>query len=70
MMPYRGLHYTKQYIKDKLVKFGYKLWMLCSSDGYPYNSEIYCSKKYSIVEKMKKEQTLYRNSYCRKNVEP
>ena len=33
-----------QYIKGKPVKFGYKLWMRCSSDGYPYNFEIYCGK--------------------------
>ena len=44
MVPYRGLHSAKQYIKGKPVKFGYKLWILCSSDGYPYNFEIYCGK--------------------------
>ena len=44
MVPYRGLHSAKQYIKGKLDKFGYKLWLLCSSDGYPYNFEIYCGK--------------------------
>ena len=44
MVPYRGLHSAKQYIKGKPVKFGYKLWMLCSSDGFPYNFEIYCGK--------------------------
>ena len=47
MVPYRGLHSAKQYIKGKPVKFGYKLWMLCSSDGYPYNFEIYCGKNES-----------------------
>ena len=44
MVAYRGLHSVKQYIKGKPVKFGYKLWMLCSSDRYPYNFEIYCGK--------------------------
>ena len=44
MVPYRGLHSAKQYIKGKPVKFGYKLWMLCSSDGFPYNFKIYCGK--------------------------
>ena len=44
MMPYCGLHSAKQYIKGKPVKFGYKLWMLCSSDGFPYNFKIYCGK--------------------------
>ena len=60
MVPYRGLHSAKQYIKGKPVKFGYKLWMLCSSDGYLYNFEIYCGKDESrtnplgthVVEKM------------------
>ena len=33
MLPYSGLHSAKQYSKGKPVKFGYKLWMLCSSDG-------------------------------------
>ena len=47
MVPYRGLHSAKQYIKGKPVKFGYKLWMLCSSDGYPYNFEIYCGQRRS-----------------------
>ena len=45
MVPYRGLHSARQYIKGKPVKFGYKIWMLCSSDGYPYNFEIYCGKE-------------------------
>ena len=60
MVPYRGLRSAKQYIKGKPVKFGYKLWMLCNSDGYPYNFEIYCGKDESktnplgtyVVEKM------------------
>ena len=44
MVPYRGLHSAKQYIKGEPVKFGYKLWMLCSGDGFLYNFEIYCGK--------------------------
>ena len=44
MVPYLGLHSAKQYIKGKPIKFGYKLWMLCSSDECPYNFEIYCGK--------------------------
>ena len=60
MVPYRGLHSAKQYIKGKTVKLGYKLWMLCSSDEYPYNFELYCGKDESrtnplgthVVEKM------------------
>ena len=60
MALYHGLHSAKQYIKGKRVKFGYKLWMLCSSDGHPYNFETYCGKDESrtnplgthVVEKM------------------
>ena len=28
MVPYRGIHSARQYIKNKPVKFGYKIWML------------------------------------------
>ncbi len=41
---YRGLNSAKQYIKEKPVKFVYKLWKLSSSDGYSYNFEYYCGK--------------------------
>ena len=44
MVPYRGLHSAKQYMRNKPVKFGYKVWMLCSARGYPYNFELYCGK--------------------------
>ena len=47
MVPYRGLHSTRQYIKCKTVKFGYKIWMLCSSDGFHYNFKIYCGEEAS-----------------------
>jgi len=44
MVPYRGLHSAKQFMKGKLVKFGYVVWMLCSDDGFPHNLDIYCGK--------------------------
>ena len=28
IVPYRGLHSARQFIKNKAVKFGYKIWML------------------------------------------
>ena len=37
MLPYYGRHSGKQYMRNKPVKFGYKLWALASSDGYPYH---------------------------------
>ncbi|KAF2880811.1 hypothetical protein ILUMI_25368 [Ignelater luminosus] len=29
------------FIKTKPVRFGFKIWMLCGSDGYLYNTDIY-----------------------------
>ena len=34
MIPYRGLHSAKQFIKGKPVKFEFKMWVLCSADGF------------------------------------
>ena len=45
MVPYRGLRSAKQFIKGKPVKFGHKMWMLSIVDGFPYNFDIYCSKR-------------------------
>ena len=44
MEPYYGHHGAKMFIRGKHIRFGYKLWMLCSSDGYPYQANIYCGK--------------------------
>ena len=32
------------FITGKPIRFGYKVWMLFSSDGYPYQADIYCGK--------------------------
>ena len=45
MVPYHGHHSAKMFIRNKPIRFGFKLWMLCSSDGYPYNMQIYCGKQ-------------------------
>ena len=45
MVPYHGHHSAKMFIRNKPIRFGFKLWMLCSSDGYPYNIQIYCGKQ-------------------------
>ena len=34
MIPYFGRHSCKMFMKGKPVKFGFKAWCLCSSDGY------------------------------------
>ena len=44
MVPYKGLHSIRQYMKSKPIKFGYKLWALCGVDGYTYHLDIYCGK--------------------------
>ncbi|KFM77688.1 PiggyBac transposable element-derived protein 3, partial [Stegodyphus mimosarum] len=35
MVKYFGRNSLKMYMKGKPVKFGYKLWMICTFDGYP-----------------------------------
>lgn len=34
MVPYFGRHSCKMFIRGKPIRFGYKLWCLCSSTGY------------------------------------
>ena len=34
MMPYCVSHSCKMFIKGKPIRYGYKLWCLCESDGY------------------------------------
>ena len=41
MVPYFGRHSAKMFICGKSIRFGYKNWVLASSDGYPYNFETY-----------------------------
>ena len=45
MVPYYGHHPSKMFIKGKPIRFGYKIWMLCSSSGYPYAMQIYAGKE-------------------------
>ena len=37
MVPYFGRHSCKMFIRGKPIRFGYKLWCLCSANGYLYN---------------------------------
>ena len=41
MVPYFGRHSAKMFIRGKPIRFGYKNWVLASSDGYPYKFETY-----------------------------
>jgi hypothetical protein len=45
MVPYFGRHSSKMYIKGKPIRFGYKIWTLAGSDGYPYMNELYSGKR-------------------------
>ena len=42
MIKYFGCHGSKQYMRAKPIKFGYKLWTVASPDGYLYHLEPYC----------------------------
>jgi DNA excision repair protein ERCC-6 len=35
MVPYFGHHSAKMFIRGKPIRFGYKVWSLCTDDGYP-----------------------------------
>ena len=36
MVPYFGRHSCKMFIRGKPIRFGYKNWVICSNDGYPF----------------------------------
>ena len=42
MVPYFGHHPTKQFIRGKPVTFGFKLWSICTADGFMLHAEPYC----------------------------
>ena len=41
MVPHFGRHSAKMFIWGKPIRFGYKNWVLASSDRYPYKFETY-----------------------------
>ncbi|KAI4462446.1 transposase is4 [Holotrichia oblita] len=45
MVKYFGHHSSKQFIRGKPVRLGYKDWMICSSSGYCYQFDTYCGAK-------------------------
>ena len=45
-MQYYGCNFMKQFIRGKLIRFGYKNWAMCCSDtGYCFNFDLYEGKK-------------------------
>ena len=41
MIEYFGRHPFKQYIKGKLIRYGFKVWMLCSDGGACHHFSLY-----------------------------
>ena len=50
MVPYFRRHSYKQFIKAKLIRFGFKLWVLASLTGMPCHLHIYESKPIEKTE--------------------
>lgn len=50
MVKFKGRSSLKQYMKDKPIKRGYKVWMLCDSSGYNLKFEVYTGKKEGKIE--------------------
>jgi DNA excision repair protein ERCC-6 len=50
MVPYFGRHGTKQFIQGKPVRYGYKIWAICTSDGRVVWVEPYCGKDTRIED--------------------
>jgi len=44
MVQYFGRFGAKIFIRGKPIRYGYKIWCLCGSDGYPYHMQIYAGK--------------------------
>ena len=49
MVPYFGKHGAEQYIHGKLIKFGYKLWVLAKPLGYCVQFRPHAGKDTQLV---------------------
>ena len=70
MVPHKGRLSFKQYIKNKAIRWGIKLWVLCEAKtGYVYNFDVYLGKEERNVEHnltrrvVKQLVTLIENKY-------
>ena len=43
IIPHYGKHGTKQFIREKPIRFVFKLWCITSSEGYRLHAESYCA---------------------------
>ncbi|XP_051162153.1 piggyBac transposable element-derived protein 3-like [Leptopilina boulardi] len=44
MVKFRGRTILRQFMRNKPVRFGIKMWALCISEGYLFNCDVYCGK--------------------------
>ena len=44
MIPYYGKHYSKQFIGGKPIRFGCKMWAICSEGGYLHAFDMFKGK--------------------------
>lgn len=51
MVPYFGRHPTKQFMRSKPVRFGYKLWCMATAGGYVVQFEPYAGAKNKSLDK-------------------
>ena len=56
MVKYYGRHPTKQFIQGKPIRFGYKNWILASSDSNCYAFDMYCGTKASLDDNKQPRQ--------------
>jgi len=50
MVPYFGRHSSKQFIRGKPIRYGFKIWSLCTSTGAGVWYEPYCGRDTKIVD--------------------
>ena len=44
-----GRHSVKMFVRGKPSCFGYKIWCLCGSNGYPYHTQIHQGKQSNAI---------------------
>lgn len=52
MIKFFGKVSFKQFIKSKPIRFGIKMWGMCSPEGYLFSFQIYCGKNSENEEKL------------------
>lgn len=50
MIPYYGRHSSKQFIRGKPIRYGFKIWSMCTADGAGVHFEPYCGRSTNITD--------------------